>query len=532
MKKMKTLTVNGVTYTVEDPDAAHIDDGKVSADVWSSKNTVDKLCPSFAKRGAVVTCEPVEGYSLDVVSHIELIQEGNGDPTPEILGDNIFNVGNACTVEVFDGQYMAAVHREYEVGVTYRFAVMSSITPNRITLTKGGDGWSETVYNTNVCEYTFDQKDYDLGEVMEIRVEWDDEAPDDYENCTLCPVMQKGNIRPIVGHTACKVWRGGKNLFDDVAFYRSHGFVLQEDGYWMLNNMSDTLIFDNAAGLPGQFTCQLKGYYPDSKHDGLIIKVTYTDGTVSWLHPVDIATTNASKTVSQIYWTRNTNQGISYVKDFQIEYGATATPYEPYRYETFTAELGQDVYGGSFDWNSGILTIDRKCITLDGTESWTDPGTGVAGIKRYRLSRHLNPTLMANIKLTANNEIPSAELVCSKLPTISANWGWFVRSDGVYAEDSTVINAVCAQYADDLEGFKEMVKGAQIVFGLETPITVQLSPQEILALSGENTIYSDTGDTAVSGKADPNAIIKAQQAVINSVLNRVTALEAAAVDNI
>ena len=48
--------------------------------------------------------------------------------------------------------------------------------------------------------------------------------------------------------------------------------------------------------------------------------------------------------------------------------------------------------------------------------------------------------------------------------------------------------------------------------------------QEILALSGTNTIYTDTGDTTVSGRADPNTIIQQLAA-------RIAALESAVVSN-
>ena len=54
-----------------DSGEALIDDTTVGSFAWSSKNTVDKLCPSFTERGAIVTCNPVEGYPLEVVTHIE-----------------------------------------------------------------------------------------------------------------------------------------------------------------------------------------------------------------------------------------------------------------------------------------------------------------------------------------------------------------------------------------------------------------------------------------------------------------------------
>lgn len=50
---------------------SNLNDDEISkASSWSSKNTVDKLCPAFTESGSTVVCEPVEGYPLEVVSHI------------------------------------------------------------------------------------------------------------------------------------------------------------------------------------------------------------------------------------------------------------------------------------------------------------------------------------------------------------------------------------------------------------------------------------------------------------------------------
>ena len=66
MKKMKTLTVNGETFAVCDPEAARIDDSVVGEQAWSGKQILDRLCPAFTESGTIVACEPVEGYPLDV----------------------------------------------------------------------------------------------------------------------------------------------------------------------------------------------------------------------------------------------------------------------------------------------------------------------------------------------------------------------------------------------------------------------------------------------------------------------------------
>lgn len=50
---------------------AEIDDTTVGSDAWSSKKTVDTLCPDFTESGAAVRREIVEGYPLTVVASEE-----------------------------------------------------------------------------------------------------------------------------------------------------------------------------------------------------------------------------------------------------------------------------------------------------------------------------------------------------------------------------------------------------------------------------------------------------------------------------
>lgn len=65
-------------------DAPQIDDDVVSAtNPWSSQKIVDTLAPPFEVSGAIVTCNPVAGYPLHVVSQIMPVQEGTGDPSPD-----------------------------------------------------------------------------------------------------------------------------------------------------------------------------------------------------------------------------------------------------------------------------------------------------------------------------------------------------------------------------------------------------------------------------------------------------------------
>lgn len=79
-----------------------LDNGCISDDViskkhaWSSKNTIDKLCPSFTKSGAIVTCEPVEGYPLTVTTDAETA-------TVTRLGLNLLPYPYANTTQTTNG---------------------------------------------------------------------------------------------------------------------------------------------------------------------------------------------------------------------------------------------------------------------------------------------------------------------------------------------------------------------------------------------------------------------------------------------
>lgn len=55
---------------------------------------------------------------------------------------------------------------------------------------------------------------------------------------------------------------------------------------------------------------------------------------------------------------------------------------------------------------------------------------------------------------------------------------------------------------------EELIRGwfssnlTQVVYKLATPITIDLTPQQMTTLLGTNNIWADTGDTEVTYKAD------------------------------
>ena len=104
MKIMQTLTVNGETYKVSDPDAAKKEElNKIY------KDAIDKLCPSFSESGAIVTCEPVEGYPLKVVTESE---GGIDSITLTQCGKNLFDKDK-------DEYKFTGGYANYNTGVLY-----------------------------------------------------------------------------------------------------------------------------------------------------------------------------------------------------------------------------------------------------------------------------------------------------------------------------------------------------------------------------------------------------------------------------
>lgn len=67
-----------------------VDDTSIGKYPWSSKNTVDKLCPAFEESGRFVQCEPIEGYPLKVVTELPE-SEVNGITLTILQGKNLFD---------------------------------------------------------------------------------------------------------------------------------------------------------------------------------------------------------------------------------------------------------------------------------------------------------------------------------------------------------------------------------------------------------------------------------------------------------
>lgn len=143
---------------------------------WSSKNTVDKLCPAFGESGAAVRCEPVEGYPLDVISTIAY-EEGKsyGEIKLYHSGKNLLkavtgaveNVAKSGRVDVNGNTVILNTIGDTKQNVEYYNWERDSFTLPAGTYTLSATKVSGTVALTNV-EYYIGLRNKSGGWVMYI----------------------------------------------------------------------------------------------------------------------------------------------------------------------------------------------------------------------------------------------------------------------------------------------------------------------------------------------------------------------------
>ena len=172
----------------------------------------------------------------------------------------------------------------------------------------------------------------------------------------------------------------------------------------------------------------------------------------------------------------------------QLELGSTATTYEPYNGNTYsvdwTTQAGT-VYGGTLDVVSGLLTVDMAMVDL-GTLNWVYQDAYV----RFRAD-------LPDVK-TVPTPTDVANIVCSTYKTTWMNNTRYhiEATDNVIAIGSVgnpYVYCVDTRYSNAVD-FKAGVSDVQLVYELATPLTYQLTPQEIEALVGTNNVWS-TGDS-------------------------------------
>jgi hypothetical protein len=220
--------------------------------------------------------------------------------------------------------------------------------------------------------------------------------------------------------------------------------------------------------------------------------------------------------------------GTTYLNDISFNSSSTDTAYHPYAnicpitghtaaqvwreatYDTtaqpqITIQLGQTVYGGTLDVVQGVLTVDRAIITLDGTQSisivnWRPTSRGVGWVYPYSLTNNKLERSDANMPKLVSDSLPTITYgtafqgtsvgVTTLATTGTTSYGLVVRTADASLTTASAINAYLSAHP------------IAVCYELATPITIQLTPNELTTLLGTNNIWSDSGDVSVEYRAD------------------------------
>ena len=282
------------------------------------------------------------------------------------------------------------------------------------------------------------------------------------------------NVRTISGFTDCIVKRTGKNIFP----YR---------------NISGTKSYFMDCFIPsGTYTFSALITSSDTDGTTSLVLFTYEDNTtlssrltrdarvsqvITLTQPVKKITFYAGYNSSQ-----SSDDTFSF-SDIQIESGSTATAYAAYTGETKEISFGQTVYRGTLNVTTGILTVSWVSKSF----KWGDSqyaGTSLGNYTR-RAFDFTEERDSDNVRYS----------LCS-----IATWLNEYSSDTLhfYVTYTSGKTRVYVFLPNDTSDNTDI----QVVFPITTPEVIQLTPEQVLTLLGENNIFADTGDVDVTYRAD------------------------------
>ena len=431
-----------------------------------------------------------------------------------------FSDGSATTFQVLDGTTITGIQKTSTAGLVDTYTVyMSDGTTSFFQVRNGQDGSA-----------TWDQINSKAPIITETVTGAIANFPDGADDIPVADLVvniepkQSGsgdpspdNIRPISGWTGCNVTRAGKNLADISAttetasqncskVYENGGVVVTSTGnYGRVGYFIPTTI-------GSVYTISYKAKYTGSSAPQTL---KFSDG-VQWATPTYgttiLTTTLTSYTLTFTATSANLFFGIYpntnglgiTIQDFQLEVGTTATSYEEYIEPTtltvdWTTEAGT-VYGGTLDVTTGLLTVTHQSFVWDGV---TYPFTvqnnvfvnSKDGIKQKDASSTSNKIILKCDRFKPNGVGYRSECTDGTIIKVRGANNQIACYSSSFASVSD-FNASLAQ------------NPMTMVYELATPVTYQLTPQQLNTLLGTNNIWADTGNTTAEYRADTKLYIE------------------------
>ena len=385
------------------------------------------------------------------------VQSGTGDPSPQNprsisgwsgvnmwhTGKNLLDPAAKTATLNNDNVFFYKNDGFYLPAGTY--TISASVNMTAIYVVRKSD-------NTNVAiVYNNDRKTFTLSEGTVVYVNYYKSGGVGDAEYMLEVGSSASAYTPYTGHSLPVTFPAvGKNLLNpanriasgnNVQYYRTGDKLLLKGGqtYTISTNVT-----------PSQISIFKGTNTPVTSTTNATLTYTPTEDVEVW---IDIYVVNS----------RLPEGGISAVYG-QLEQGSTATAYEPYT---------STIYGGSVDLVTGVLTATWASIDM-GKLTYTE---------RFSYADHIFSAPVTG-KKSGNANILSSEYAVqdAAIGNLSDNHiRGYASNENIWLRNDDYSTAA---------SLKTGMDGVQLVYELATPLTYQLTPQQVTAL-GDNTIWSD-----------------------------------------
>lgn len=355
---------------------------------------------------------------------------------------------------------------------------------------------------------------------------------------TLYPQIEAGSkatdfapysyVAPITGRTSVSLTRCGKNLIDmaEIVPYNSNTIVEQTSDSIRVYTASDgayrgarspymmfrkgvtySLSMNLTQIVSGTLICGIR-----CRSNSTFLgagKAPWSDRNAYW-GSTTLSTTgrktlyftmteDVEACLSLLITNVDAESGDATFSNIQLEVASAPTAYEAYNGDTFKMDFGQTVYGGTVDWNTGVLTIDKKLYTFTGAETtYSKVGTAYA-----------DQTLSSVFAFRGLSDAAYGygKSVCSHFANSGSTHVAGNQYDGVVGVycDGNPNSASVAYYkyfrwgdgsstVDEFKAFlaEQYAAGTpmQIAYTIAEPITIQLASSNVYPISGTNVLHT------------------------------------------
>lgn len=283
------------------------------------------------------------------------------------------------------------------------------------------------------------------------------------------------NVREIIGFTEIDVMRTGVNLWSE------DWEVGNINGNGENSTANDRIRSKGYIAVKGGLTYYIVTPKPIIIHKYAIDKSylgnNYFSNSISFTLNNDVA---------YIRFRTDTSYGDTYNNDISVNYPASDTDYHAYNGSIYNIAFTDGdnpltVFGGKLNLTTGELSVTHKKIVVDTASQ----------INRNTANSWYINTTDGQKSATAQETVISDKFAQGQSPNANV---CFMHPNGLIRFNTSTSYAT----ASDL---LTSIGSIEFVYPLDTPITYQLTPNQINNLLGLNNLYSNTGSLSVKYKS-------------------------------